>query len=151
MRYFEGRWQSLAIGIPKPAQLISMRISELEQVAERLEGGIAQALKDKSQRLALARLDRDRLLQMLTGLAERLERFGQLLDSVSYQKILARGFALVRDAAGNPVLAAASVQAGASLSIQFTDGAVPVTADSAGAPRKPSKTAEAPKKQGSLF
>ena len=96
---------------------------------------------------------------MLARLAERLERIGQLLDSLSYQKILARGFALVRDKAGDPVLAAASVQPGASLTIQFSDGAVPVTAEAGGA-RKPStkpETAKAaaskaePKKQGSLF
>ncbi len=159
LAFFERRWQSLAIAIPTPRQSIAARRAELGQIAERLQGGMARALKDKNQRLALARLDRDRLLQMLAGLAERLQRFGQLLDSLSYQKILARGFALVRDAAGNPVVAAASVAPGASLAIQFADGAVPVTADAPGAPRKAAKKAEAPasagseapKKQGSLF
>ncbi len=161
--YFLRRWRDVEITIPKPQQLITARRAELGQIRERLKSAIAVALKDKSQRLALARLDGERLRQMLARLAERLERIGQLLDSLSYQKILARGFALVRDKAGNPVLAAAAVQPGAALTIQFSDGAVPVTAESGGARRpqtKPERVKSdepkgnpvgAPKKQGSLF
>jgi exodeoxyribonuclease VII large subunit len=157
--YFLRRWRDVEIAIPRPQQLITARRSELGQIGERLRGGIAGAMKDKTQRLALARLDGERLRQMLARISERLERIGQLLDSLSYQKILARGFALVRDKAGDPVLAAASVQPGAALTIQFADGAVPVTADSGGV-RKTMKTETTktetakpaePRKQGSLF
>lgn len=142
--YFERRWQAIALALPSPRQQIASRRSELTQVEQRLTTAVASALKDKSQRVMLARLDRNRLKQMLAGLAERLERFGQLLDSVSYQKILARGFALVRDSRGHPVLAAAAVAPGAALSIQFADGAVGVTADLSGAPGKPGGRAEKP-------
>jgi exodeoxyribonuclease VII large subunit len=164
--YFERRRQDIGISVQRPEQLIRARRTELGQIGERLGGAIAVALKDKSQRLVLARLDRNRLMQMLAGLADRLERFGQLLDSVSYQKILARGFALVRDSRAHPVLAAAAVAPGAALSIQFTDGAVAVTADASGGVKRPAAKTEpakpvmsktdapkpdAPKKQGSLF
>jgi exodeoxyribonuclease VII large subunit len=100
---------------------------------------------------------------MLARLSERLEGLGQLLDSLSYERVLARGFALVRDGAGLPVLAAASVRPGAALVIQFADGDVPVTAD-AGPPgavrksmgeREPAGSSAAKtrgsKPQGSLF
>jgi exodeoxyribonuclease VII large subunit len=92
---------------------------------------------------------------MLARLSERLEGLGQLLDSLSYERVLARGFALVRDGAGLPVLAAASVRPGAALVIQFADGDVPVTADAdppgAASKQERSKTDGGKKQQGSLF
>jgi len=163
--YFERRWQALAIALPTPRQQIAARRGELTQTEERLRGAIIRALKDKSQRLALARLDRGRLMETMARLGERLTGLGQLLDSLSYQKILARGFALVRDSRGRPVLAAASVAPGAGLSIQFADGVVSATADAGGGMKKSDgKTSkprgnedpaagkpDLPKKQGSLF
>jgi exodeoxyribonuclease VII large subunit len=75
----------------------------------------------------------------------------QLLDSLGYTAVLARGYALVRDWAGSPVRAASQIAAGAGLSIQFADGAIAVTAD--GGPSKPRKLQAAPPgaKQGGLF
>ena len=163
--YFERRWQALALALPTPRQQIAARRGELTQTDERLRSAIARALKDKSQRLALARLDRGRLMETMARLRERLTGLGQLLDSLSYQKILARGFALVRNSRGRPVLAAASVAPGAGLSIQFADGVVSATADAGGGmkksdgktskPRRSEAPAagkpDLPKKQGSLF
>ncbi len=75
------------------------------------------------------------------GLVERLERgyslrierwrdglTGQarLLESLSYSQVLARGFALVRDAAGAPVTGSAGAAAGARWDVEFHDGRVPV-------------------------
>jgi exodeoxyribonuclease VII large subunit len=163
--YFERRWQALALALPTPRQQIAARRNDLAQTSERLRVAIARALKDKSQRLALARLDRGRLIETMARLGERLTGLGQLLDSLSYQKILARGFALVRDSRGRPVLAAAAVAPGAGLSIQFADGVVSATADAGEGIRKSDgKTSkprgseapaagnpDLPKKQGSLF
>jgi exodeoxyribonuclease VII large subunit len=58
---------------------------------------------------------------LLDGLAARL-------DSVSYQSVLARGFALVTNAKGAAVSAAAKVAPGAELKIRFADGEVKVKA-----------------------
>jgi exodeoxyribonuclease VII large subunit len=123
-----------------------------------LRGAIRSLHKDKVQRLDLARLDPGRLIQILARLRERMEGLGHLLDSFSYGRVLARGFALVRDRAGLPIMAAASVQPSAALVIQFADGAVPVTADGdpqdalrkAAGMREPAAAAPT-KKQGSLF
>jgi len=54
----------------------------------------------------------------------RLERASGLLSALSYHAVLARGFALVRNQAGAPLRAAASVSAGLVLDIEFSDGHV---------------------------
>ena len=53
-----------------------------------------------------------------------LERAGLLLEGVSYQRVLDRGFALITDARDQPVTAAAGVSMGQELGIQFGDGKV---------------------------
>ncbi len=55
-----------------------------------------------------------------------------LLNSLGYQSVLSRGFALVRDEAGLMVRYARSVAAGAALSVEFSDGRVGVVADGGG-------------------
>jgi exodeoxyribonuclease VII large subunit len=67
--------------------------------------------------------------------AHRLAALDQLLRSLSYASIVARGYAVIRDAAGAPLASAAAVMPGASLDIEFRDGHVPVTAS--GEPAKP--------------
>lgn len=63
---------------------------------------------------------------------DRLAALGKLLGALSYQGVLARGFALVRDAAGAPVRLAGQLRAGDALDIQFADGSVPAVVGSAG-------------------
>ncbi len=80
----------------------------------------------------------------------------RVLQSLSYRNILQRGFALVRDGAGDPVKQAAAVTPGMALSLEFADGSVSAVAGEGGsapteAPKKrPARPAE-PTKQGSLF
>ena len=90
----------------------------------------------------------------------QLERVGQLLAALSYHGVLARGFALVRDAEGRPMHAAAGISPGLKLDIEFNDGRVPAIA-TGGPASKPvsSAAAVAPRRrrrdsgegQGSLF
>jgi exodeoxyribonuclease VII large subunit len=61
----------------------------------------------------------------------RLDGAGARLGSVSYQAVLARGFALVQDAEGATLTAAADVPAGERLVLTFADGQVGTTADGA--------------------
>jgi len=91
-----------------------------------------------------------------------------LLSALSYRGVLARGFALVRDAQGHAVHTATSVGPNAHLTIEFADGRVGAPADadrpqatpsSESAPTTPPREAKpaAPKRvakpvdQGSLF
>jgi exodeoxyribonuclease VII large subunit len=90
--------------------------------------------------------------------SERLGGAAKLLAALSYQGVLARGFALVRDAEGRPLRSAAAVAPGMALAIEFADGRVGATAGGDAPPPapKPARAAEPkPRKggegQGSLF
>lgn len=82
----------------------------------------------------------------------RLDGLAKLLNSVSYQQVLARGFALVKDGSGNLVRAASDVSPGDALTIDVAQGSIAATV--AGAPpiprRKP-RPDEEPGGQESLF
>jgi exodeoxyribonuclease VII large subunit len=54
----------------------------------------------------------------------RLDQAARLMATVSYQSILERGFALVRDKDQRPLKRAAEVQPGAELVIEFADGRI---------------------------
>jgi exodeoxyribonuclease VII large subunit len=70
------------------------------------------------------------VLALIATRDARLERSYQLLRAFSYQSVLERGFALVRDGKGHPLRSAAAVQPGMPLDIEFTDGCVGATAQS---------------------
>jgi exodeoxyribonuclease VII large subunit len=80
---------------------------------------------------------------------------GKLLETLSYQSTLKRGYALVRDDAGKLVRSAGPAAGAASLKISFADGDVTaIPTGSSGPPPAPaSKPAKAKPKgqQGSLF
>ena len=76
----------------------------LADLAARNDGAAARALRERAQRLAAC---------------------SGLLGSLSYEGVLARGFALVRDGHGRPVPSAARARTEAALEIQFHDGRVP--------------------------
>jgi exodeoxyribonuclease VII large subunit len=116
--------------------------------------------RDRERALRLAERARRALTTLVQRQQARVQASSQLLGALSYRSVLARGFALVRDEQGAALHAAATVGAGARLSIEFADGRVGVTADgdrpaAAAREAKPASPA-APKKatkidQGSLF
>ena len=112
---------------------------------------MAALQKDKIQGLALARLDGARLAQLLARARERLDGLGFLLESLSYERVLGRGFALVRNAAGNAVTSAAGVAPGAALEIEFADGRLRATAEGGPEPPAGRGKGRGKKDQGSLF
>jgi len=81
---------------------------------------------------------------LLAARASRAERAGQLLAAFSYRGVLSRGFALVRDEAGHPLRAAAAVQPGMALDIEFADGRVGATAGTSHTPTREPAPATAP-------
>ena len=91
------------------------------------------------------------ILQAIADGRTRIRSFEQLLRTLSYRSVLARGFALVRSG-GEPVHGASSVATGAALEIEFHDGHISAVATSGSAsrrtPRKPAPTSGG---QGSLF
>jgi exodeoxyribonuclease VII large subunit len=128
--------------------------AQRQQVARERER--IQSLSERATRAV------DTLLERLDA---RVTHHGQLLTALSYRGVLARGFALVRDATGHPVHAAAAVGPHARLSVEFADGNIGVTADAdrpaatvvpASPPRSPAREARrrraaANTDQGNLF
>ena len=67
----------------------------------------------------------------------QVDQLGKLLESYSFHSVLNRGFALVRDQDGHPMLTAAATRAGDTIGIEFADGRIGarVTEGAAAAPR----------------
>ena len=118
-----------------------------------LRGGVER----RRERIgAFAERARRAMRHLIAVRGARAERGAQLLAAFSYRGVLARGFALVRDAAGRPLRAAAAVPAGARIEIEFADGRVgaraegPVAAKPVAEPVKPRSRRSGPG-QGDLF
>lgn len=73
----------------------------------------------------------ERFIRLTEKRKERLQQLERLLHTVSYESILARGFALVLDGANVPVKQAADIDKGEALTLKFIDGSVSVVADGA--------------------
>jgi exodeoxyribonuclease VII large subunit len=82
---------------------------------------------------------------------ERSDQLGQLLASLGYRQVLARGFALVRDGSGRPVRGIADAPVAGTLDIELADGHIETSVGVVrrGRPTRPaSRTAPG---QGALF
>ena len=113
-------------------QLLSAETRALRSAMERFKGDTLQKIDRTSDRLdqfgeRLKRAGGDLLERGL----QRVEQAAKLMESYSFHSVLGRGFALVRDQDGAPVLAAAGVRAGDALKIQFADGNVDTRATDA--------------------
>jgi exodeoxyribonuclease VII large subunit len=89
----------------------------------------ATIVRDRERVLRLSERARRALATSTQRLQARVAHSGQLLGALSYRSILARGFALVRDAQNRPVHSASQVGPGAPLSVEFADGRIAATAD----------------------
>jgi len=69
----------------------------------------------------------------------RLAALGDLLESYSYGRVLERGFVLVRDEAGRPLMAAADTRPGQGVTLRFHDdeAAATITGKPKKRPRRP--------------
>jgi exodeoxyribonuclease VII large subunit len=75
------------------------------------------------------------------------------LESLSYQRVLERGFALVHGPDGQPLARAKELKPGMNIGLEFSDGAVAATVDGGAAFPKPRKRPSKPPDgaQGSLL
>ena len=127
--------------------------SALAFASEKLRPGlVVDRFALHRRRLAVAEAAGRRCLQQtIADGRTRIRSFDQLLRTLSYRSVLARGFALVRSG-GQPVHGARDIATGAPLEIEFHDGHISAVATSGSAsrhnPRKPRPTSGA---QGKLF
>lgn len=167
--------QGLVRGIPRLDVIVAEKEQALDALSERLALGPRQLIATKAQDLKLltARLNLDRfkldIARSATDLASfawrmaqaatralrdvgtRVEGVTARLESVSPQRVLERGYAMVMK--GERVLStAAGADAGAALKVQFADGGVDVRVEGAAAPKPTTKKREpGAGSQGSLF
>jgi exodeoxyribonuclease VII large subunit len=149
------------------AKTASVRRARLQHASGRLQPApIRHRVERASERLdTLARRVQRALASGLTQRRHALDGQAKLLGSLGYHSVLARGFALVRDADGATVRAAHGVTPGQELDIEFADGRVRAEAKSTDPASRtpPGRTDKAPpekpvtpgkrtpKDQGSLF
>ncbi len=138
-------------------QLLVAEVRVLEGAMRRYVGDTRQKIERTADRLGQfgERLKRSGSDMLERGL-QRVDQATKLLESYSFHSVLNRGFALVRDQDGAPVLAAAGTRTGDVLGIEFADGRIGarVTDAPTTAPRPsaaPPKRRDGGGNQGSLL
>jgi exodeoxyribonuclease VII large subunit len=125
---------TLAARLVTPGEMIRRKRQELTHGAEVLKKAM-EAFAVRKER-AFDRVAAGLRPALVTELVERrrlaLEGLARLLEGLSYESVLRRGFVLVRDAAERPVTQAAAVTAGMRLTLTFGDGSVPAIAEAGG-------------------
>jgi exodeoxyribonuclease VII large subunit len=136
---------------------LDLRRQRFEGLSQRLAAGREATLRQERERVVQ---QRRRLVSLSTSLAsaaradmaKRQARIGgldQLLTSLSYRSVLARGFALVRDGDGKAIRSAAAMPPGQPIELEFMDGKARALAEGR-AMRRAKERSPAPK-QGDLF
>ncbi len=179
---FRLRLEAAGRGLPDPQSVLATKAQQLDDRAERLELGLRGLVREKrsaADRLAagirpaalvqLINRRRDRtadlgarlqpqIARRLGEMQERLKHRTELLESISYARVLDRGFALVRDSGGRPVTDSAGARRAGRVTIRFADNSVPALIDPPGGGRaavakKPARRpgSRAGDEQGSLL
>jgi exodeoxyribonuclease VII large subunit len=158
-----------------PSSLVHRARDRLDGLGERLDGAASGAVRRRrdtylscASRLApdllrrRATTGRDSLVALAgrfaiaaatgtTRCRDRLDRLASLLEAYSYQGVLNRGFALVRDEEARPVRDTVAARAAGTLDVQFADGHVRVRADAGVASARPQRPRPTAPSQGNLF
>lgn len=171
------RLSGLARGLRDPQSMLQDKIQHLDHLDSRLRSNMTNLVGRRRQQFmsASAQLRPELLKRGITQNLERITNFegrmiravtvtqarakdrldasDRLLESLSYNRVLARGYAIVKDANGKVISSAKSVKEGTSAQIEFTDGerkalftdAAPVK------PKTPKKEKTSEPDQGSLL
>lgn len=141
----------------KLKSVFQQKINKRQQYLLRLEGRIKHPkdrVNEMSQRLKYIgqtlNSTRDRLLKDPT---QRLAQCSRLLDTLSYQNVLKRGYSIVRDHEGKPMTLASKIETNTALSIEFQDGKIDAVSGQTAPIKKKTKTTKksGDDTQGALF
>ena len=136
-----------AARLPHPRQQLRLAEQQLGAQLERLALAGRHAVETPTRdwaRLEAGRRLAQAMARQLADAGQRLESLGRVLESTSYQRVLARGFAVVRDADGL-ITSAKAVTAGRALDIEFSDGHAAALGDGAAKSGEPKARAAAKK------
>jgi exodeoxyribonuclease VII large subunit len=159
-------------GLRSPQDMVDGGSQRLDDLGERLQRALVVGNRERQSRLdrtaaglrpqallqaiaqgreSTARLTRElardtrRIIDLRT---QALATQSKLLETLSYQSVLKRGYAVVREPGGGPLTSAAATAPGMGLDIQFHDGHVDATVSSGGGKPAPGKKAPARRKTG---
>ncbi len=146
----ENKLEGLLRGLPKPSQLLQLATQRLDDWSERLQQALPILLTRKEQKLALCMQGlKPNLLQkdidhqstkvtdlarrshttLMNGLRMREEKILSLasrLENMNVQRVLERGFALVRGEDGKLITGSEVAKNQKKLEIQFADGRISI-------------------------
>ncbi len=155
----QGKQRELSIEagrLRSPAQVLAANGNQLKMLDERLAAGARRALDRGGDQFI--RIDRrltpEPVLRTLVRLDEKLAQFGERLDSVSYERVLSRGYALVRDRDGHVIETGAAARKAEQVTLQFgADDSVAATVGETSpvepaAPKRPRKASSRPPPKG---
>ncbi len=138
--------QGLGRGLVDPKRLLEISMQKLDHLSSKLDHGLQNwlqkrtaALNELSAKLSphpLRRQIKD-AQRLVSGMEERLaqterkilhdraislKNLAAMLESLSFKRVLERGYAVVHDSKGNIVTSAKALKAGQDISIQMKDG-----------------------------
>jgi exodeoxyribonuclease VII large subunit len=114
-----------------PAALIEQGHLRADDLANRLGAALRHSVQDRRQQLNEVRAalaDRSPEWRVQTA-SHTLLALWKRLQAASPSSVLNRGFVIMRDEAGQPVMRRAGVKPGQKLAAEFGDGALPVRAE----------------------
>jgi len=144
------RLTGLARGLPSPKDILALASQRFDELAERLPRGLKTISQQKEiglnrliGGLSISRLGqtvffhRERVKlttarlepaykRGLADLQSRMVSAGRMLESLSFERVLERGFVLVSDANGKPVPRMSGLAMGDQLLTRFSDGSLAV-------------------------
>ncbi|NQW11367.1 MAG: exodeoxyribonuclease VII large subunit [Alphaproteobacteria bacterium] len=133
--------------LPTPNEILTRTHGRLETVVRGLRlTSIERALSEGARDIdRLAVTGEQAVSRWLTGVEDHLKGLQRVLDANSFERVLDRGFVLVRDAEGVPVMSAAAATDGQAVSLRFRDGERAAVIGEGGTPAPRKKPAAKPK------
>ncbi|MEC7489486.1 MAG: exodeoxyribonuclease VII large subunit [Pseudomonadota bacterium] len=121
------RFETAKASTRNPRDILELKSRDIAQLSGHLTTNLQALLRDRSTHLrALSVIGRmSGAIERSIGTAETaLQSVTLLLNGLSYERVLERGFALVRADDGRAVIKAQTTKPGQNISIQFSDGEV---------------------------
>jgi len=140
------RFQGLSRGLRDPQSMIAEKIQHLDHLESRLRQSVTNAQQLKAQNFmgVQARLRPEVLTRVIAQhqdktqnfegrmnraitaygqrAADRLSATARMLESLSFKRVLFRGYSIVKDENGQVISTVKKTKAGQSFSVQFKDG-----------------------------
>lgn len=177
LRTLRERLEGLRRGLPEPRRLLAMAAQRLDDLAERLDlrnpkaivADLRERLLARTRRLdelvrdrlarerlrleALERrLDPGRLGERIAVARRALDRLGRHLESLSHERVLERGYVIVRTRRdGRVVPRLSALGAETALELQFADGRLDVLREGAAPAGRPRRGSSDVPQQGKLL